>query len=60
MKGIEGGLYFPYMYGMLSGIGTFLYRGKSLTSSGWGDLWLAEGFNNCGGWMNGSLRCAYP
>ena len=49
MKGIEGGRYFPYMYGMLYGIGTFLYRGKSVTSSGLGYLPVNKGFNICGG-----------
>jgi hypothetical protein len=56
MNGIEGGRYFPYIYGMLYGIGTFLYLGKSVTSSGWGYFVDDEGFNICGGWMNGSFK----
>jgi hypothetical protein len=60
MNGIEGGRYFPYIYGMLYGIGTFLYLGKSVTSSGWGYFVDDEGFNICGGWINGSFKWAYP
>jgi hypothetical protein len=35
-KGIEGGLYLPSIYGTLYGIGTVLYLGKSVISSGEG------------------------
>jgi len=37
-NGSDGGLYFPSMYGIFSGIGTFLYLGKSVISSGEGVL----------------------
>jgi hypothetical protein len=41
-------------------MGTFLYLGKSVISSGEGVLVYWLGFNINGGWMNGSLRWAYP
>jgi len=48
------------MYGMLSGIGTFLYLGKLDMSSGRATLVYAKGFNICGGWIKGSFKWAYP
>lgn len=48
------------MYGMFSGMGTFLYLGKSDTSSGEGALVYVEGFRICGGWMKGSFKWASP
>lgn len=60
IKGIDGGLYFPSMYGMFSGMGTFLYLGKSDTSSGEGSLVSAGGLSICGGWMKGSFKWASP
>ena len=59
-KGTEAGRYFPSIYLRLSGIGTFLYLGKSLTSSGWETRSWVEGFRIWGGWMNGSFKCASP
>lgn len=41
-------------------MGTFLYLGKLVISSGEGTLVYEEGFNICGGWMNGSFKWASP
>ena len=41
---------------MLSGIGIVLYAGKSVTSSGDGDLDSVGGLSTLGGGMRGSLR----
>ena len=60
VNGILGGLYFPYIYGIDSGIGTVLYWGKSVTSSGDGALLLDGGWKIWGGAIKGSFKCASP
>lgn len=45
---------------MDSGMGTVLYWGKSVTSSGEGALVYLGGWSICGGGMKGSLRWASP
>lgn len=45
---------------MFSGMGTFLYLGKSDTSSGDGALVSAGGLSIWGGWMKGSFKWASP
>jgi hypothetical protein len=59
-KGILGGLYCPYLYGIDYGIGTESCWGKSVISSGDGSLLDVGGFKISGGVINGSFKCAYP
>ena len=59
-NGTLAGLYFPSMYGIDYGIGTLLYWGKSVMSSGEGVFRSAGGCKICGGGIKGSFKCASP
>lgn len=60
IKGMLGGLYLPYLQPIDYGMGTVLYWGKSVISSGFGVRFYAGGFKISGGVIKGSLRWASP